>query len=227
MRNGGVSALRVAPVFAAIIRGPGVFSNPRILILRYFPDRCSRSCRQRLCLADDHREHCVDVNLGSTPNPERVQPPMGLEPPEQPLYGCPTAVDGLPFRVSLCDCHSLLVTDIRVNDGLCVRVMLQDVPPDLLRGIGSISCDVLGPEMVSGVARSPQQRRDLPRVMDVTSGHVEDDGEFVGGIRQHMNLVAPDVLLVPFGVGLDAPSRIGIRRLAMLVLLSPSHPFVC
>ena len=148
---------------------------------------------------------------------------MRLQPSVQPFDGCPAPVDRSPFGGLLQPRSGPLVRRIRVDYWVSPILPLDD-PSQVVTGIASVADDVLRVESPIGIARLGQQRRCLIHVMEVASGDVHDQGQFVGRVGQDVNLIAPYELLVAIGVRLHDPPRVRVRGVAVLALLAAVRP---
>ena len=163
----------------------------------------------------------MNSDLMPTTHPNRVKTAMGLQARVDALDSSAPSVDGLPLRRLDGSCHGLLVSRVGVNVRTGFRVVVNDVIPYSVGGIGRISNNVPRPEVVGGVSRLPQKRCSPLGVVDVPCGHIDHKGQFVGGIAEDVGLVAPDVLLIPLSVGFDNPSSVLVRRAVMLPAVRP------
>ena len=161
----------------------------------------------------------MNPHLEPAPYPYTIQPPVCLEPPVQPLNSCSLVVDCLPLcgLFSLGDCF--LMEEVGVNDRLRSVLPLDKFAKAVCR-VPFVADHVGWVEFTIDDPRLLKKRPGLLEVVKIARADVHDHREFGLGVTEDMHLVAPDVFLVALGVGLYAPTGVGVGHLPYLGFLT-------
>ena len=163
----------------------------------------------------------MSADLPKSPYPYAVQRPLSLQPREGPLDSLPLSIDRSPANRLDGSSHRLLVSPVRVDDGLRT-VLPPNKPSQRLAGVAFVRDDSHWMEGSIGEPSLREQIRRSLRVMDVTSRNVGCNREpIIFTVCHEVQLVAELVLILSMRVLLDAPTSIRVGHLG-LARVAPS-----
>ena len=159
----------------------------------------------------------MNTNFTPTANTKQIELPMAFKPSVDSFHRTATIVNHPPFGSLFSLGDGLFMRWIGVYDG-DGSVLSSDSMPDFITRVRGVHNNVMGVELPIGQPCFRQERCGLLAIVNVPRAGILGNGQLVSRVHQQVNLVAPGVLLLPIGVGLDYPASVGVGMLLILGL---------